>query len=324
MGAVALVTHLLLHMSWPDGLLIGAALGSTSGSVVLPVLQQIEASEPVKVSLTLEASLGEIIAVIVVGTLLTLGGTGPLVSGLVVGFSRHVITDVALGVAAGLLWSRIWPRVATHPFVNALNLGVVLTVFSVARYLGGSGLLAELIFGLTLANVPRTPHMARLGARMAAFHSEFTFLVRSLFFVLLGIMAQLVGRRYVVPIIAILVSLLLARFLAVSASRWAIRSSTSNDAELLFLMMPRGLITAVLALEIAADRGDSFAFLPAMAFTAVLATNLLVIGAAVRCRSSLQLWDAGGGQFVPASLGAPAQTVPVLKTGRGVASGQAG
>jgi NhaP-type Na+/H+ or K+/H+ antiporter len=73
---------------------------------------------------------------------------------------------------------------------------------------------------------------------MMAFHSELTFLVRSFFFVLLGIMAQFVSRAYVVPILGILVALVLARYVAVRATRWSIRDVQPADAELLFLMMP--------------------------------------------------------------------------------------
>ena len=279
---VAAVTHLLLHFNWIDSLLIGAALGSTSGSVVLPALQQMDCSDRLKVTLTLESSIGEILAVLTVGTLVTISGTEALFSGLLVGFSHHIIVDVLMGIGAGVVWWKLWPLLAGQPFINALNLGVVLGVFSVCRLAGGSGLLAELIFGLTLANLPRTPHMTRMGARMVAFHSEFTFLVRSFFFVVLGVMAQVVSRSYILPIIAILVALIIARAAAVYATRWSIRGSTLADNELLFLMLPRGLITAVLALQILAARGTTFDFLPAMAFTVVLVTNFFVVIAAWR------------------------------------------
>lgn len=283
---VGVVCHLLLHFNWIDSLLVGAALGSTSGSVVLPALQQIDAPDYLKVTLTLESSLGEILAVLTVGALVTLSGTEALFSGLLVGFSHHVFVDVLLGVGAGFLWQRVWPLMANQPFSNALNLGVVLAVFSIGRLTGGSGLLAELIFGLTLANLPRTPHMARQGARMLAFHAEFTFLVRSFFFVVLGVMAKLVTRSYALPIVAILAGLLIARWMAVLSTRWSIRGSSSADNELLFLMLPRGLITAVLALQIVSARGPDFKFLPAMAFTVVLVTNGFVVLAAWRSRSS--------------------------------------
>jgi cell volume regulation protein A len=305
---IAWVTRLLLHFNWVDSLLIGAALGSTSGSVVLPVLQQMDAPAYLKVTLTLESSLGEILAVLTVGTLVTIAGTEALFEGLVVGFSHHVFVDVLLGFVAGLVWWKLWPKVAQQHFANALNLGVVLGVFSIGRLSGGSGLLAELVFGLTLANLPRTPHMTRLGARMASFHSEVTFLVRSFFFVVLGVMAQVVSRSYILPIVAIIVALLVARIIAVYGTRWSIRGSTSADNELLFLILPRGLITAVLALQIVSARGPAFDFLPAMAFTVVLLTNLFVITAAWRVRQA------------PAELPAPALTMADAVSGLETAS----
>jgi potassium/hydrogen antiporter len=285
-GLIACVARVLLHMSWMDASLLGAVLGSTSAAVVLPAIQQIVAPEAIKVTLTLEASLGEIIAVLTVGTLIGLDGSQPIVEGLITGFGHHILVDVVLGVAAGVAWSRVWPQFASQQFSNALNLGMVLGVFAVGRFAGGSGLLAELVFGLTLANMPRTPHTARQGARMMAFHSELTFLVRSFFFVLLGIMAQFVSRAYVVPILAILVALVLARYVAVRATRWSIRDLQPANTELLFLMMPRGLITAVLALQVLAARGQVFYFLPAMAFTVVLFTNIFVVVAAVMAKKA--------------------------------------
>jgi cell volume regulation protein A len=283
-GLIACVARVLLHLSWTDASLLGAVLGSTSASVVLPAIQQIAAPEAIKVTLTLEASLGEIIAVLTVGTLIGLDGSEPIFQGLVTGFGHHIAVDVLLGILAGVAWSRVWPLFATQQFGNTLNLGMVLGLFAVGRFAGGSGLLAELVFGLTLANMPRNPHTTRQGARMVAFHSELTFLVRSFFFVLLGIMAQFVSRPYVIPILSILVALVLARYVAVRATRWSVRDVKPADTELLFLMMPRGLITAVLALQVLAARGQVFSFMPAMAFTVVLFTNIFVIAAAVTAK----------------------------------------
>lgn len=308
-GLVATIVRLMLHMTWLDGALIGAVLGSTSAAVVLPSIQQIDASEPTKITLTLESSLGEIVAVLAVGTLLSLNTSQSLMEGLVAGFGRNLLIDVVLGFAAGMAWSRLLPLIADQPFGNVLNLGTILGVFAVARYLGGSGLLAELVFGLTLANVPRTPNMARKGRRMLAFHSELTFLVRSFFFVLLGIMAQVVSRAYVLSIIAILVALVLARWAAVRITSWSIRDIKPADTDLLILMLPRGLITAVLALQVLAARGQEFSFLPAMAFTVVLFTNVFVVVAAVRSKKPSEIAVPSDAAVAGAELAAEPETL---------------
>jgi cell volume regulation protein A len=294
LGLIALTGRALLHLEWTDCLLLGAALGCTSGTIVIPALQQVSTPDPVKITLTVESSLGEVIAVLLVGSLLNSAGSRSLIGGLVTDFSHHIVIALIIGVAAGALWSRLWPRLANQPYANILNLGVVLGVYATGDYLNGSGLLTVLIFGVTLANLPRTPHMTRQGARLLAFHAEFSFLVRSFFFVLLGIVAQFVSRHYIIPILGILAALVLARFVAVQGSRWVVRDVDRQDTELLFWMLPRGLVTAVLALEIVNDRGAIFGFLPAMAFTVVMVTNLFIVWGSVRAghRAAAQLETA--------------------------------
>ena len=283
LGLIAVMGRALLHLQWSDCVLLGAALGCTSGTIVIPALEQISTPESVKITLTLESTMGEVIAVLLIGSLLNADVSHSLLFGVAADFSRHIVIALLLGVVAGAIWSRLWPRIAGYPNANIANLGVVFGVYALTRYFGGSGLLAVLIFGITLANLPRTPHMARQGARLLAFHAELSFLVRSFFFVLLGFVAEFVSRKYLLPIAGILAALLLARFLAMQTSRWAVRDvNTRRETELLFWMLPRGLVTAVLALAIVNARGEVFAFLPAMAFTVVLVTNLFVVVGAVR------------------------------------------
>ena len=215
-GLIAVVGRAFLHLEWRNCFLIGTALGCTSGAIVMPVLEQIDASDPVRVILTIESSLGEVIAVLVVGGMIGIPHTGArLMSGLAADFSQHVAIAVGVGVVAGAIWSRVWPLVAGQLYSNILNLGVVLGVFAFGHYADGSGLLAELIFGITLGNMPRTPHMIRQGTRMLAVHAELSFLVRSFFFVVLGVVAKFISPKYILPILAILAASMIARFLAV-------------------------------------------------------------------------------------------------------------
>ena len=148
---------------------------------------------------------------------------------------------------------------------------------------------------------------------MLTFHAELSFLVRSFFFVMLGIVAEFISRRYIIPILGILAALLLARFLAVQLSRWAVRDVTRKQTELLFWMLPRGLVTAVLALEIVDARGAVFAFLPAMAFTVVLVTNLFIVWGAVKAGQASAVEEPTQEKSLAMAAGtgaAPPATVP--------------
>src|SRR5580704_17566440 len=81
---VAVIVVKGLGLPWTDGLLVGAVLGCTSSTVVLPVLQQLQAEEPVRVTLMLEASWGDVLAVLTVGLLLGMRGQeGAVAQGVV-------------------------------------------------------------------------------------------------------------------------------------------------------------------------------------------------------------------------------------------------
>ena len=65
--------------------------------------------------------------------------------------------------------------------------------------------------------------------------------------------------------------------MAVQASRWSWKDFSRRDRELIALLLPRGLITVVLALQVILVLGPDYSFLTSLAFAVILATNLLVV-----------------------------------------------
>src|SRR5271165_2514096 len=76
MAATGLVCRYALHFGWIPALLIGAVLGCISSSIILPVLQQVNLRRQVKVTLLVEASLGDALAVLAVTALLGIAAGG--------------------------------------------------------------------------------------------------------------------------------------------------------------------------------------------------------------------------------------------------------
>jgi cell volume regulation protein A len=303
------------QLSWTSALLVGAVLGCTSSSIVFPVLQQMELRNPVKVPLLLEASLGDVLAVLSVKVLLDfVRSGGPVFSSLVGGFVSKTVLSLLLALLAGVLWSRLLPMLSERRFWNVLTFSIVLLLYAGAEAVGGSGLFAVLGFGLTLANYPGIdPHMVQtaIGLEIPAgnhhlkvltFHSELAFLVRTFFFVLLGVVVEFAGLRgYLLPALGALGALFLARWLALKASGWAWKGIEPAERELILWMMPRGLITAVLSIQVFEGRGGAeFTFLPALAFAVILATNLIVVFGSIRAARGVR-----GGETEPPSTPAP-------------------
>jgi potassium/hydrogen antiporter len=295
---VAVIVVKGLGVSWTDGLLVGAALGCTSSTVVLPVLKQLQAEEPVRVTLMLEASWGDVLAVLTVGLLLGMRSqSGAVAQGLAHGLFNQVGVALLFTIPAGILWSRLLRVLSEQRFWQVLTFSIVLVLYAEMEALGANGLIAVLGFGLTLSNFPGVDpdlglslpvtQLAESQQALLTFHSELAFLVRTFFFVLIGAVAQLeIFREHPLLMAGTLGSLFLARWLAIHSSRWAWRGIAAHHRELIFWVMPRGLITVVLAFEIAQQRGTGMAFVPGLAFAVILITNAMLVLASFRARRS--------------------------------------
>jgi Na+:H+ antiporter len=288
-GLVGAMVSRAFGLPLVSGLLVGAALGCTSSTVVLPVLQQMKVEEPARITLVLEASWGDVLAVLTVSLLLDLHRSGgPIALGLAYSLLRQVGVALLFSISAGVLWSRLLRVLSEQRFWQVLTFSVVLVLYAGMEALGANGLIAVLGFGLTLANFPgidpelgfrhRLTAIAESQHALLAFHSELAFLVRTFFFVLIGAVADLrTFFEHPLLMAGTVAALFLARWLAVQASRWSWRGVSKQGRDAILWMLPRGLITVVLAIEATEAREKELAFLPALAFAVILATNLLVL-----------------------------------------------
>lgn len=304
MVGVELFCRHVLGMPRMPSLLVSAAFACMSGSIVLPILDQLDLRPELKTTLVIEASFGDGLGALVVGVLLGVasGGVtsktsgGAILGGMAALFVFRFLLGFVIAVVAGFLWARLLPRISNKQFWQVLTFAAVLIVYSGTHALGGSDLFAVIVFGATLASLldPQS-FLQDFGFEILAtdqsnqiysFHSELAFLVRSFFFVLLGAMIEFKGlRAQILPSLGILAVFLIARFVAVSGSRVVWRRASSRERELANILIPRGLITAVLALEVVEAMPEQLAFLPALTFALILFTNILVLIASIRAKA---------------------------------------
>jgi potassium/hydrogen antiporter len=309
---VALVCRHALHFAWIPSFLVGAALGCISSSIILPVLQQVNLRREVKVTLLVEASFGDALAVLAVTTLIDIAAGGSASARIITwSLFSSVILAVASGVLIGILWSYLLPFLSEERFWHVLTFGVVLLIYSGVHAVHGNELVAVLVFGLTLSNYPAAQKRFQLGdasesadwfsetpvkqehgrlhaqhhGQMLTFHGELAFLIRTFFFVLLGALVEFDGlRKHAVLALGCSGALFIARWLSVQSGRFAWRAFTSHERELMVWFLPRGLITAVLGIEVVEARGVDFEFLPSLAFAVILITNVALLIGTLRAR----------------------------------------
>ncbi len=270
---VVLCCVTLLGFDITSALLVGAVFGSSSSTMVMPILQQMGTRAGLRSTLLVESAFGDVLAVLVVGTIIGLDVGDLDLPGLLSGILGKLLISVLLAGAATLVWKFWTKRTAPGKFESVLLLGLILSDYALSRILGGSGLLSVLFFGIGIGNfVAENTDITSYN-----FHSDLTFFIRSFFFVVLGITVKFVSLSYIVPTVAILAAILIARIVALRVLGAAVSDWTPEDIRDAFWLLPRGLVTAVLAYEVFDARGDVFYVLPAIAFTIILATNLIVL-----------------------------------------------
>ena len=307
-------------LPWPSAVVLGIVLAPISGAIVLPLVGQLGLRPEVRTLAVLEGALADVLGVLAMafaGQMLTGGGLAGLValgSLLAAGFS------VIVAVAVGLVWPRLTRALADRRFIHVLTFGVALTLWGAAELTGASGALAVLCFGVTLANedeilkllhlgAPRAGEFARtIVARQHQFIAQLTFLVRSFFFVFLGVVVSFrdLPRSLFVEGLAVI-----ALF---AASRWAvvraleIRGVVTLDSverRTVWMLQPRGLVSAVLAIEatrLGVPGGESFL---GFASLVIIGSNLLMAvglprGGTGAGRAARALRDASGAGTVSA------------------------
>lgn len=313
MMAVAGISHFVMHLSRLDALLTGAILGCIGGSILLPVLQQVHLRREVKVTLLIEASLGDPYAVLAVSTLLDVAAGGSAAPRAVAwSLVSSLILAVASGILAGMLWSYLLPVLSEERFWHVLTFAAVLLVYSSVHFMKGNDLVSVLVFGLTLSNfhaVRKRLHLDESSGSdwftempvkdrhghlhedhqhdlMLTFHRELAFLLRTFFFVLLGMLVDFAGlRKTALFAFLCFAAILAAREVAVQTGRFGWRTFSALERELMVWFIPRGLISAVLAIEVLETRGSELAFLPSLAFAIVLLSNLILLVGTFRARN---------------------------------------
>ena len=134
-----------------------------------------------------------------------------------------------------------------------LTLAIVLLGYTASEYLGGSGALSSLLFGLVLGNErsifkalkrERTGDAAVDGG-LRRFESEIAFLIRTFFFVFLGLIAMISDPWFVLIGAIMSLMLLLARFgvVTLATSKCELR----DERPIMSVVLTRGLAAAVLA-----------------------------------------------------------------------------
>ena len=257
----------VLQGAWLHGLLLGAILGGTTGAIVIPVVSKLESlREPVKVMLSLESAFTDVFVVVTALAIMNLltgaGRAGGMVSSLF-----HAFLDaLLLAAVAGALWARLLAWLHGQALSYMLTLSAILVLYTIAEVIGANGAITILLFGLVLGNMETLvgrlagPIRRMIGYELdkAEFeldtflkrlNEELSFLVRTFFYVLLGLILDFSAVTWMVAGtgIALFLISLGVRWMIVEGFGYARNGWTDTERRMITSMLPRGLAAAVMA-----------------------------------------------------------------------------
>jgi len=278
MVIVTMLAHYGLGWEWLDSILLSSIVGGSSSIIVFSLVRQIRVSEETKSMLSFESALTDILSTIVAFIMFEAVLSGHFDLDLLgVTFGNAVAVGLLLGLGVGIPWMYVTTKLANAQHSYMLTLGILFVLFFLARSFGESGALTALVFGLMLGNRYRLSRYLRFKlpdiSTDDTMHNQLTFLVRSFFFVFVGLLASFGQIEYIIfGIIATLV-IYFGRTILTKIS--LTKKFSQLDRKVTSVMIPRGLAAAVLAtfpLTLGLPNGEAY---PQIVFFIIMASVII-------------------------------------------------
>ena len=258
--SLAYLGELLLSIDFPTALLVATVLGGTSSAVVVPLLRALKLSATPSTVLFLESSLTDVLVIVLTlgliqGMRTGLGAAEMDGAGLALAVVGSFVWAGLIGAAGAFVWSALLDKVRQVPNTVFTTIAYVFILFGIAELSGYSGAIAALAFGIAVANFPNIPErflgkvfsfrLAAFADHERAFFAEAVFLVKTFFFVFLGVSISFADPRAVVAGVLLAIVVFLVRTVIIRLV--GPQSASRRDAALMTALVPKGLAAAVLA-----------------------------------------------------------------------------
>lgn len=256
----SLVTTAALGYYWiglelQASLMLGAMVAGTAAAIVIPMVRQMRVSPKTRVTLTLESAISGVLCIVVALAFMEGYKLGNVSVGSMLGrVLASILMALLIGMVGGIVWSSFMDRIRKLQHSMFLTPAFLFVLFGIAEMLGYSGAIAALAFGLVLGNPDYFEisfllrlllrRMTPLEENEKSFFKEFVFILKTYFFVYIGISIPFDNVTALLYGGVIAAALFGVRFLLVALVG---RNNTADDRLTVSMMIPKGLVSAVLA-----------------------------------------------------------------------------
>jgi cell volume regulation protein A len=206
--------------------------------------------------LSIESSVTTVLSIILAITLIeayrvgefkVIPATGSLLSSFLVA--------MILGIVGACAWSIVLNRMRLVKNTMFTTPAFVFVIFGVVEVLGFNGAIAALAFGITMGNIEpihsvlfekhNSSKYVGFTEMEKVFFSEVAFLLKTFFFVYLGISIELISTWLMTLALILVIIVFVLRIITVKVS--INKLIPVKDASIMAIMVPRGLTAVVLA-----------------------------------------------------------------------------
>ena len=258
--AIWLVGWLILELDPIVSMILGCMLGGTASAVVIPIVRQMHMSEKPAIMLILEAAIGNVFSIVLALALMQAIKSRHVEFGAILGdiFSSFILATV-MGLFGAIFWALILDKVRNIKYSILTTPAFVFIIYGLNEWMGFSGAIAALAFGIGMANIDSIYNAwlkkfikkvpVNLNETERSLFSELVLLLKTFFFIYVGISIQL--KQWQPIIIGLGISILLF-IIRIPAVRFAISKKEGiPEKEVVFMsaLNPKGLTAAVLATQ---------------------------------------------------------------------------
>ena len=258
MVVVAGLSMLLARFDIWTSLMLGAILGGTSSAVIIPMVSQLKIGPKSRTILILESAFSDVLCIVFALALLEVIESGSMNIGMVLGKVLYsFLLATVIGLVSAILWSYVLDKVRHVKNSILTTPAFVFIVYGISEWLGCSGAIASLAFGIAMANIDKIytrvlkkmlkTEPTKLNDIEKLLFSEVVFLLKTFFFVYIGISIQLDMLWPILIGLIITVVLFALRIPIVQISIWKKDDLEPEDKAFMAGMLPKGLAAAVLA-----------------------------------------------------------------------------
>ncbi|MDZ4845871.1 MAG: cation:proton antiporter [Chitinophagales bacterium] len=287
MIAVFLLCKLIFGLPILTCLFIGSTLGGTSSAVVVGLVKKIAVQAKTSTTLIIESAESDIFTLAIPLSILGLMITGQMQADVVIAqFIASLVIALLIGIGGAFLWAFIINRFPTLKETKFSTPAFLFILYGITEYLHFSGPLTALSFGIAIGNleyfepkilepfVPKVSIILPPGEK--DFFGQIVFLLRTFFFVFIGISIQINRFDWLFWGAWITFVLFIVRIVVV---RFVISKQTPLlDKTVLSIMIPKGLGAAVIALLPLQQGHPDGIIIQSVCYSVILFSTLYCVG----------------------------------------------